>query len=174
MEFTITGNEMLQIWQDNQENLHKRKEKEEKSGITKKEDKLLYLTDTISSIVDMAMEVGQCDSAPLDLTPCTRVVRIRRALPMEILRISHPESVLYGGVFLKVKGLIVPHHILRDIGYYTKKVDIQVNKLPDWVREQYMLGTIKDCGPYGFCFSKDDPISNHITYASAWEFLELN
>lgn len=171
MEYMLTGNEMMQIWKENQKMLHERQEKE--ANMNRHDDSLLFLTKTITSIVDMALEVGQCDTAPLDLTPCTRVVRIHKSLPIDILKISHPESILYGGVFMKVKGLIIPHHILRDIRYYTKKVDIDVSKLPSWVTEQYMLGTMKDVGEYGFCFAKDDPITSHVTYASAWEYLEL-
>lgn len=173
MDFSLSNAEMVQIWKDNQEMLHKRKDSEEKQGLSKKDDRLLYLTNTISSIVDMAMECGQCESDPLELTPCERVVRIRRPLPMEVLRINHPEAILYGGVFIKVKGLLIPSYLMKEIGYYTKKLDIKTYKLPEWVTNEYMLGTLKSVKGYGFCFSKSDIITNYITYASAWEYLEL-
>lgn len=128
-----------------------------------------WIVKNLYSLFDMSIRVNQ-EEIPTEIQECSRVVQIKRVLPTEIIRLSHPELMIFEGIYLIVKGIAIPKDILKKAGYY-KRGYLNRELLPDG----FSYGTLKETGlGYGFAFSNEDEISKYITESHGWEFFNLN
>ena len=127
-----------------------------------------YLYKVVYGIVDTALSVGQLDR-PDGMVEVKRLIKVKKILPLEILRINHPELILFEGVFLVASGLAIPQETMTKIGFYKKPQVLNTDILPPG----YVYGTLRDVGEYGFALKESD-ITNYVTYSRAWEFVNLN
>lgn len=128
-----------------------------------------WMIKNLYSLFDMSIEVHQ-NEIPTEIQECSRVVQIKRVLPTEIIKLSHPELMIFEGVYIIAKGIAIPKDILKKAEYY-KRGYLKKELLPDG----FNYGTLKETGlGYGFAFSNEDEISKYITESHGWEFFNLN
>ena len=148
--------------------------------LIEKRDYMKYLIDTeqddymvrnLYNLYDLSIKVGQLD-IPKEITPCKRVLQIKRMLPVEILRLSHPELIVWEGVYMVVDGIAIPKDIMKSIGYYKKGyIDYENNYVG--LPSGYNYGTLKDVGlGYGFALKNQD-LTMYLDNSSGWEFFNL-
>lgn len=150
--------------------------------LKEKRDYMKYLIDTeqadymvknLYSLYDMSIEVGQLD-VPTEITPCKRVLQIKRMLPVDVLRLSHPELIVWEGVYMIVEGIAIPKNIMKDIGYYRKGYLNYNNRKHIELPSGYNYGTLKDVGlGYGFAL-KDQDLTMYLDNSSGWNFFNLS
>ena len=129
-----------------------------------------YMVRNLMQLYNECLEVDQL-LKPIDdetCIPCRKVVQVKRVLPVDALRINHPELIVWEGVYMIVDGLMIPKKILKDIGYYRKR-KLQLDNMPNG----YVYGTLKDVGKYGFVL-KESEITNHITNSSGWQLFNID
>lgn len=127
-----------------------------------------YMVRNLLQLYNQCIEIDQLKVPEDKYVPCKKVVQIKRVLPIDVLRLSHPELIVWEGVYMTVEGLMIPKDILKEIGYY-KKSKLDLSSMP----EGYAYGTLKDVGRYGFCFKKQE-ITNYITNSSGWQLFDIN
>lgn len=127
-----------------------------------------YMVRNLLQLYNQCIEVDQL-KVPVDsCVPCKKVVQIKRVLPVDALKLSHPELIVWEGVYMTVEGLMIPKNILKSIGY-SRKSRLNLENMP----EGYVYGTLKDVGKYGFCFKKQE-ITNYITNSSGWQLFNIH
>lgn len=127
----------------------------------------LYLINTLYKLLSMSVECDQLFE-PTKITECKRVIKIRRSLPLEILRETHPELIVFEGVFMTHDCVIIPHDIMRKIGFYSRKM-----KNTDILPEGYCYSTLKDVGNFGIAL-KESEVTRQMNFSDGWEFFNLN
>jgi hypothetical protein len=130
-----------------------------------------YITKIIYNLFEMALEVDQVNN-PSEITKCKRVVKLKRSVPLETIRLAHPELVIFEGVYLIVDGIALPESVMSRIGFYKtgRGRVIDTSDLP----KGYKYGLLRDNGSYGFAFSNSDIVSGYINYSAAWELMDMN
>jgi len=133
-----------------------------------------YLTRVLFNLVSMARDVNQTEEFS-EITKCRRVIKVRRLnVPIEIMRKTHPEIMVFEGVCLIADGLFIPKKVMTEIGYdtFSKKWGrLDVSSLPDG----YAYSTIRDIGNgCGFVLKKSDISEGLYNRASAWEYFNLS
>lgn len=127
-----------------------------------------YMIRNLHSLYNYCIEVDQLAEPPVDVcVPCKKVVQIKRVLPVDALKLSHPELIVWEGVYMIVEGLMIPKSIMKETGIYKNRW-LNVSMLPDG----YEYGTLKDVGKYGFVFKKQE-ITNYITNSSGWQLFNI-
>lgn len=139
-----------------------------------KERKENYLTKILFKILSMAVEVDQT-SMPDEITECRKVIKIRKFnVPIEQMRINHPEILIFEGVYLIAEGVFLPRKVMESIGYDTigkKWGKLDISGLP----EGYVYSTVKEIGNgCGFALKKSDISEIINNRASAWEYFSTN
>ena len=127
-----------------------------------------YIYKVLHGIVDNALSVDQL-GVPKQVTEVKRLIKIKKILPLDTLRISHPELILFEGVFLIAEGIALPTDVMKKIGFYNKPQILDTSELPSG----YVYGTIRDVGEYGFALKESD-LTQFVTYSKAWEFVNLS
>lgn len=133
-----------------------------------------YLTTVLYSILSMAVKVDQT-YIPDKIEEVKKVIKVRRFnIPVEVIRKTHPDLVVFEGVYLIVDGLFLPKEVMKDIGYYTmneKNGVLDTSSLP----KGYSYSTIKEVeGGYGFVLKKDDVSDCIGNRASAYEYFSVS
>lgn len=127
-----------------------------------------YMVRNLFQLYTECIEVNQLMVPEDKCVECKKVVQIKRVLPVDALKLSHPELIVWEGVYMVVEGLMIPKSILKSIGYY-KRSGLNLDNMP----EDYVYGTLKDVGKYGFCFKRQE-ITNYITNSSGWQLFNIH
>lgn len=129
--------------------------------------KYTYLVNVLYKLMSMSLDVDQIYE-PTKITECKRVIKIKRGVPVDELRKSHPEILVFEGVYLLVDCVIIPHDVLRSVGFYRRNLK-NMDKLP----EGYCYSTLKDVGPFGMAL-KESSVTRYMNYSLGWEYFDLN
>lgn len=127
-----------------------------------------YMVRNLYMLYDQCIKVNQLMVPSDKPVACKKVVQIKRVLPVEVLKLSHPELIVWEGVYMVVEGIMIPKSILKEIGFYGRR-KLDSSSLPP----DYMYGTLKDTGRYGFAFKNQD-ITNYINNSSGWQLFNID
>lgn len=126
----------------------------------------------LTQLIELSSLVGQLDDTS-DFTPCTRVIRLRTRIPMSYLKLHHYEPIIMDGYYLPVEGIMIPHHIMRQMivkeGSPLCPYNVR-NKLVDG----YNYGTVHMLSDgRGFALKKGTPIENYVNLSCKYEYFDL-
>jgi hypothetical protein len=129
-----------------------------------------YITKVMYDILGMAISVNQVE-VPGEIKECKRLIHIRRPMPLEIVRISHPELIVFEGIYLVANGIAIPERDMRSIGYFKRGRGrvIDTSVLPSG----FNYGLLRDNGDYGFTFSNDEVVSKYVGFSTGWELVDM-
>lgn len=124
-----------------------------------------YYVKSLYQLYSWSVDVNQIE-IPKEITPCKRVLKIQKILPLNEVRVEHPELLQFGGIFVIAEGIAIPHEEMKKRGFYKRWMD--THGLP----QEYEYSTIKDLGDYGFALKKSQLV-DFMTKATCWEFFDL-
>lgn len=135
-----------------------------------KECKENYLTKVLYNILSMAIDVDQ-EYMPNEIEECRKVIKVKRLnSSVDIMRKSHPEILVFEGIYLIATGIFIPKNVMESIGYDTmnkKWGKLDISNLPNG----YVYSTLKDIGNgCGFALKKSDISDNINNRSSSWEY----
>lgn len=99
---------------------------------------------------------------------CKKAISVKKVLPIEDLRRTHPEIILFEGLYLVVNGIAMTYDFYAEQISKNKYLDKCV------LSDKYSYGTMVNVGgSYLFALSKEESISKYIYNSKGYEVVRL-